>query len=115
MVRSTVNPSQPPLDLEGGRSGSARFDVEVSGLDKSAFIATIAHAVGVPASFGDNWDALADGLQDLSWCQASSYELVLRGSAALSEAEWAISREIFSDTEQFWQAQGKSFRVKVES
>ena len=115
MVSSMVNPSQPPLDNEGSAAGFARFYVEVSGLDKSAFIAAIARAVGVPASFGDNWDALADGLQDLSWCQTSAYELVLRGSAALSDAEWAIGREIFSDTEQFWQAQGKSFRVKVES
>lgn len=88
-----------------------RFELEVAGLDKSAFIAAIALAVDAPAGFGGNWDALADTLQDISWRPAPAYELVLRGTAALSEADAAIVAEIFDDTASFWAARGKSFRI----
>lgn len=90
---------------------TVRFVAEVAGLDKAGYLAALAMAVGAPESFGGNWDALADGLQDLSWRPAAAYELALLGTSGLNADEQAIADEVFDDTARFWQAQGKSFRV----
>lgn len=44
---------------------------------KPALLAEIARALRFPASFGANWDALADSLGDLSWLPAPGYLLLL--------------------------------------
>lgn len=91
---------------------TVRFVAEVSGLNKAGYLAALAAAVGAPESFGSNWDALADVLQDLSWADAPAYELRLYGAAALSEADAAIAADILAGTADFWAARGKSFRVE---
>lgn len=89
-----------------------RFVAEVGGLGKAGYLAALAAAVGAPEYFGGNWDALADGLQDLSWVEAPAYALVLHGVPALTEEERGIAADILSDTADFWAARGKSFRVE---
>jgi hypothetical protein len=114
MDRSTANPPLPPF-FKGGSSafGAAiRFEADVAGLDKAAFLAALAAAVGAPEYFGGNWDALADVLQDLSWADAPAWELLLRGTAALSGEDAAIAADIYADTARYWAARGKSFRVE---
>lgn len=93
----------------------ALFDVDLSvAHSKSEWLAAVAHELHAPSFFGNNWDALADALGDLSWHPAAGYVLVLRNGGAdlsLSENEQAIATEILAQTVDFWRAQGKVFWV----
>ncbi len=92
------------------------FDVDLSMADsKAGVISRIGDAIGVSVALGANWDALADVLQDLSWRPASGYEMRVLGKPKLPLEDALFLAEILDDTARFWQAQGKSFRVKVES
>lgn len=97
-------------------SETASFEADITALHgKAGFIAAIARAVAAPTDFGQNWDALADALQDLSWCPASAYVLTLVGGSelpCLEVAERDIAHEIFADSVRYWAAQGKSFEVR---
>lgn len=97
-------------------SETASFEADITALHgKVDFIAAIARAVAAPADFGQNWDALADVLQDLSWHPASTYVLTLVGGSelpCLDVAERDIAHEIFADTVRYWAAQGKTFELR---
>jgi len=54
--------------------------------DKDALLDEIAEALEFPATFGGNWDALADSLGDLSWLPAPGYVLLLDHCAGLRES-----------------------------
>jgi RNAse (barnase) inhibitor barstar len=45
--------------------------------DKAALLQRLAISLSLPASFGHNWDALADCLRDLGWAPAWGYVLLL--------------------------------------
>lgn len=74
---------------------------------KDDAIARIAVALGFPAWFGRNWDALADSLSDLSWLPAPGYLLLLTGidvwRAADPEAFDTLA-SILEDTAARWAA-----------
>ncbi|WP_081908871.1 dihydroneopterin triphosphate diphosphatase [Ferriphaselus sp. R-1] len=93
----------------------AAFEADIAVLQgKPAFIAAINDAVGAPAACGQNWDALADVLQDLSWRPAAGYVLTLVGGSGLvclDGDDRDIAREIFTETARYWAGQGKSFEV----
>jgi RNAse (barnase) inhibitor barstar len=81
---------------------------------KGEFLAALAQAIGAPEWFGNNWDALADALQDLSWLATPAYVLLLRNGdeqLGLSSAEHKIALQIFDEAVAFWKSQGKPFWV----
>ncbi|MFB9067130.1 barstar family protein [Pseudofulvimonas gallinarii] len=58
-----------------------------------------------PEWFGDNWDALADCLADLSWWLARGYVLVIGNSGAFREADpasWRMLLDVLADTADSW-------------
>lgn len=84
---------------------------------KRALLAALARALDFPASFGGNWDALADCLQDLSWRKESGWVIVLPGAsafAAAAPADAAILREIVATAAQHWRDRGRVFVVLVD-
>lgn len=93
----------------------ALFDVDLSvAHSKSEWLAAVAQEIYAPAFFGNNWDALADALSDLSWHPAAGYVLVLRNAGkdlSLSANEHAIASEILDEVVNFWRTQGKAFWV----
>lgn len=81
---------------------------------KGEFLAAMAQAIHAPGWFGNNWDALADALGDLSWQRAPGYVLLLRNGGetlGLSAVEHGIATEIFTDTVSFWKSKNKPFWV----
>jgi RNAse (barnase) inhibitor barstar len=73
--------------------------------DKEAVLATLGTALEFPDWFGQNWDALADCLTDLSWCQAPGYVLVFSGSsnfAAVAPDDFDTLIEILSQASASW-------------
>ena len=84
---------------------------------KHELLQAVASAVGAPAQFGDNWDALADVLQDLSWHRASAYMLHVRACAAAARSlgrDWSTFLEILASTAMYWKRHDKAFVALVD-
>jgi RNAse (barnase) inhibitor barstar len=86
--------------------------------DKAEFLARIAAALGFPAWFGHNWDALFDCLTDLSWRPALGYVLLLEHAMELQGTEPEVfdtALAILCDAALVWQARGAPFRAFVST
>lgn len=70
-----------------------------------------ARGCAFPATFGGNWDALADALQDLSWLDGGLM-LRLRGGVAGADAE--VLHDILRESAGYWRGRGKVFVVFAE-
>ncbi len=79
---------------------------------KNALLGACARGFKFPASFGGNWDALADCLQDLSWLVEPGTVVLLRGDADFAVAapdEHAMLLEILAASAEYWQPRGRVF------
>lgn len=88
---------------------------------KRPLLNAFARALGFPGTFGGNWDALADCLQDLSWLQdrdaAGGWVMLMRGVpqlAAAAPSEHATMLEIIEAAAAYWQQHRRAFVVLVE-
>lgn len=84
---------------------------------KAELMAALGSAAQLPAGFGMNWDALADGLGDLSWRPAVGYVLHLRHTAAAQGrlgAQWATLLEVLHQAAREWKSRGKPFVAFVD-
>ncbi|MBI4193960.1 MAG: barstar family protein [Betaproteobacteria bacterium] len=110
-------PDLQPLKQRAVQAGLAWLPVDLAPVgEKSRFLAVCAEDLGFPKTFGHNWDAFADCLQDFSWRTAPGYVVHLRNAAVFAmaaPAEWATAREILSEAAGFWAARGKTFLVLV--
>lgn len=76
--------------------------------NKGELLAAMAESVGAPEWFGNNWDALADALQDLSWKPAPGYVVLLRDANLPGGDEETLSN-ILLEASAYWEMQGKAF------
>lgn len=86
----------------------ARVDLEGCA-DKAELLRRLAAALHFPTWFGQNWDALADCLTDLSWMKAEGYVLVLDRMDRLrlaAEADFVTALDIFEDAARSWADEG---------
>lgn len=84
---------------------------------KTELLEVFGRSCGSPPSFGANWDALADALQDFSWRPGSGYVLHLRDAAAASRAlgaHWPKLVEILAEAAIYWKGLGKPFIVFMD-
>ena len=99
-------------------SGVAWLEADLAPVrNKTQLLEEIARTCGFPATFGGNWDALADALQDLSWRPARGYVLHLRNCGAASVglgAEWPVLVEVLGASAMYWKARGKPFVALVD-
>ena len=94
-------------------AGLVLFEADLAAVHtKQKLLTVVSQAIHAPKEFGNNWDALADVLSDLSWQPASGYVLLLRNggeSLGLQVTDHAIASQILTDTVDFWKSQGKPF------
>lgn len=99
-------------------AGCAWFNLELARVrDKAALLSECGRALGLPNTFGANWDALADTLQDWSWQPAPGYALHLRDVATLSAAapeDYRQLLDILRDAADYWSQRAKPFVVLVD-
>ncbi|MGZ5093131.1 MAG: barstar family protein, partial [Burkholderiales bacterium] len=80
--------------------GGAWFAIDLASVQtKAGLLDAFARTLGFPSSFGHNWDALADALQDMSWRPANGYVLHLQNPASAEGAlgeDWATLLEVLS-------------------
>ncbi|MDP2396847.1 MAG: barstar family protein [Burkholderiales bacterium] len=79
-----------------------------------AVCGALAGALDYPGSFGENWDALNDVLQDLSWLKASGCVLQLDGVASLAPGVRDTLLEILASAAAFWKRRGREFIVLAD-
>jgi hypothetical protein len=103
------------LQASAADAGLVMFDADLKGIKgKQKFLNQLVAATQFPAEFGANWDALADGLCDLSWAGKPGYVLLLRNasdSLGLSLHDREIAQDIFADTVLYWQQRKQPFWV----
>ena len=85
---------------------------------KRALLAAFARALAFPDTFGGNWDALADCLQDLSWLTEQGVVLAVSGvadPAAAAPGEHAVLLEILDAAAGYWRQRGRVFIVFADA
>ncbi|MEO7066362.1 MAG: barstar family protein [Rhodanobacter sp.] len=97
-------------DLDRLAKGAAREELCVCRTDlvdccsKDDLLQRLTLSLQLPATFGDNWDALADCLRDLRWIPAWGYVLLFDHADALrhaAEADFNILLGILDDAATF--------------
>lgn len=80
--------------------------------DKTRVLELIAEALRFPNWVGDNWDALADALNDLSWLPANGYLLLLERAGEWRDhagADLEVLLDILDQAATPWAEQGTAF------
>jgi hypothetical protein len=107
------------LRQEAVARGLAWFDLDLQGVtDKLELLGRCQTALGLPPSFGHNWDALADCLGDFSWQPARGYVVHCRNGDAFAHAapaEFATWLEILAGAATYWQMQDKMFVALLDA
>jgi hypothetical protein len=107
------------LKREALARGLAWFDLNLKGVtDKSELLTCCQTVFGLPPSFGQNWDALADCLGDFSWQPARGYVLHCRNGEVFARnapAEFAIWLEILAGAATYWQKQDRLFIALLDA
>ncbi len=97
----------------GGALQFAVLPVDLRGCDNAgAAMREIAEILRFPDWFGENLDALADSLNDLSWLPSEGYVLVLEHTSEWRRQEadtFATVLEILNETAQHWAAKRVPF------
>ena len=75
--------------------------------DKTLLLQEIGMALGFPAYYGNNWDALEECLNDMGWREGPIL-LCLTGVAQVAESDMATLREIFMEAARAWQVKGRA-------
>jgi RNAse (barnase) inhibitor barstar len=106
------------LQAGAERGGLAWLTVDLAPAgEKVRFLADCARDLKFPETFGANWDALADCLQDLSWRPAPGYVVRFANAqvfAAAAPRDFATAVEILGDAARYWRDRGKAFIVLVD-
>jgi hypothetical protein len=109
-----------PADAASLRAVAVDAGLCWSGIDlqrargKRALLNAFARGLKFPDTFGANWDALADCLQDMSWLPEQGRVLALRGAAdfaVFKSDEHAVLLEILGGAAMYWRQQGRVFIV----
>jgi RNAse (barnase) inhibitor barstar len=83
---------------------------------KNELMAALAKGLKLPEHFGNNWDALADCLEDSEWLGTHGIVIVLRHAAGYNKAypaDWKTLEEMLSEAAEYWQERHKPFWVFV--
>ena len=83
---------------------------------KNELLAALAKGLKLPEHFGNNWDALADALEDSDWLGSHGIVVVVRHAAAYRKSyrvDWDTLEEILSEAAEYWQERHKPFWVFV--
>ena len=100
------------------QAGLVWFDLDLKSVtDKAGLLALCRQELGFPETFGANWDALADCLQDFSWRRAPGYVLNLLHAAGFAQTapqDFSLLLEILGGAARYWKEQGRPFVVLVD-
>jgi hypothetical protein len=77
--------------------------------DKESLLEQLAPALGFPAWFGGNWDALEDCLCDLAWRAGEGHVLVLQGYQDLPPDDLGVLLDVLAASAAYWAGRSLPF------
>ncbi|HEX8013575.1 MAG TPA: barstar family protein [Casimicrobiaceae bacterium] len=83
---------------------------------KTQLLSVLGKGLKLPEHFGNNWDALADCLEDDDWLGNHGIAIVLRHAAGYRKAyrvDFETLTDILSEAAEYWQERHKPFWVFV--
>lgn len=83
---------------------------------KTELLAAIAKSLELPEHFGNNWDALADSVEDSGWLGRDGCVIALSHSGAYRKAhgvDWTTFEDILAEASDYWRERHKPFWVFV--
>jgi hypothetical protein len=86
-------------------------------VSKSDVLAALAKGLTLPDHFGNNWDALADSLEDEQWFGQHGRLVSINHSADYRKthaADWTTLEDIFAEAADYWRERHKPFWVFVD-
>jgi RNAse (barnase) inhibitor barstar len=93
------------------------YTVDLHGVDsKNALMAALGKGLHLPEHFGNNFDALADTLEDDDWLGKNGVVIVLRHSGPFRKAhpaDWETLTDILGEGAEYWQERHKPFWVFI--
>ena len=92
----------------GTRLDLARADLG-GAPNKEALLERLALALGFPAWFGGNWDALEDCLTDLSWRAGAGHVILIKDQDELPADDLGVLLEVLAAAAEHWTARGLPF------
>src|SRR5687768_6590835 len=99
--------------------GLAWLDLDLSGVaDKAEFLKRSQRVFKLPSTFGHNWDALADSLEDLAWLPARGYVISCRNGAEFARCapnDFATALEILAAAASYWKGHRTLFAVLLDA
>lgn len=111
-ARSGVYRTRQSAEIEDAVRGT-RLDlasVELDGADdKEALLERLAQALGFPAWFGGNWDALEDCLGDLGWRAGDGHVFLFAGYEDLPADDLGVLLDVLAASAAYWVERGKPF------
>jgi len=109
------SPSMEHLEKLTSERGLAFFHLEGQEIhDKDQLLKQAALALRFPEYFGNNWDAFADCLTDMSWHETDGFVILydhFDSLAAHSPRDFEMALDIFKESTEFWHNQGKALFV----
>jgi RNAse (barnase) inhibitor barstar len=81
---------------------------------KDQFLKQAALVLRFPEYFGNNWDAFADCLTDMSWHETGGFVILYDQFDSLAEhspREFKMVLDIFKESTEFWHGRGKALFV----
>jgi hypothetical protein len=84
---------------------------------KAELLAALAKGLGFPGYFGNNWDALADSVEDGDWLGKHGCVIAVLHSGAYRKAhgiDWTTCEDILAEASDYWRERHKPFWVFVD-
>ena len=83
---------------------------------KAELLEALAKGLKLPEHFGNNWDALADSVEDGAWLGKSGGVIALNHTAGYRKAhgvDWTMFEDILAEAADYWRERHKPFWVFV--
>jgi RNAse (barnase) inhibitor barstar len=83
---------------------------------KAELLASLAKGLKLPEHFGNNWDALADSVEDGEWLGKNGIVILLLHAGAYRKAhgfDWTMLEDILAEAADYWRERHKPFWVFV--
>ena len=83
---------------------------------KGPLMSALGKSLKLPEHFGENWDALADCLEDGEWLGNHGMASVFKHAATYRKSyrvDWDTLSDILSEASEYWQERHKPFWVFV--
>jgi RNAse (barnase) inhibitor barstar len=91
--------------------------VDLHGLGgKTQLLSALGKGLKLPEHFGNNWDALADSVEDGEWLGKNGCVIVLLHAGAYRKAhgvDWTTFEDILAEASDYWRERHKPFWVFV--